>query len=155
MRSNPLYYLTEKQLRTLALMEHMTVAEVLAKYDRIRLLSGKARSAAAKSGESRKAARANPIHYLTEKQLRTLALMEHMTVAEVLAKYDRIRPISARAAAKGGGSRKAVANPRSTDVYVVLRRGVVIGVYSSPTAAKQVLRDTPGATYQSAELFGR
>ena len=99
--------------------------------------------------------RSNPLYYLTEKQLRSLALMEHMTVAEVLAKYDRIRPISTRAAAKGGGSRKAVANPRSTDVYVVLRRGVVIGVYISPTAAKQVLRETPGATYQSAELFGR
>jgi hypothetical protein len=155
MRSNPLYYLTEKQLRTLALMEHMTVAEVLAKYDRIRPLSSRPRSAAAKVGESRKAARANPIHYLTDAQLKALALSERTTVAGVLAKYDRIRPISARAAAKGGGSRKAVANPRSTDVYVVLRRGVVIGVYSSPTAAKQVLRETPGATYQSAELFGR
>jgi hypothetical protein len=54
------------------------------------------------------------MYYLTDEQLRVLARMEGMTVPEVLAKYDRIRPMSARrrsAAAKGGGSRKAVANP--------------------------------------------
>lgn len=195
MRSNPLYYLTDEQLRVLARMERMTVPEVLAKYDRIRPLSSRPRSAAAKVGESRKAARANPIHYLTDAQLKALALSERTTVAGVLAKYDRIRPISARAAAKGGGSRKAVANPSYSlpraqarevmakhagkmtaaerarydllgfvedrwagwqkTVYVVQHRGVVLGVYTDLADAKNQTRINVGATYQTAELFGR
>jgi hypothetical protein len=54
MRSNPLQFLTERQIKLLAQQEGISVSQLLAKYDRLRARTSKARKPSAKGSSARR-----------------------------------------------------------------------------------------------------